>query len=58
MALQNTTRPEKMFSVFAGQDREATDRAPEKLFHRAVALVAFNGAIFRDGQLAYYDAAA
>lgn len=27
MALQNPIRPEKMFSVFAGQDVEATDRA-------------------------------
>ena len=26
-ALQHSTRPEKVFSVFAGQDREATDRA-------------------------------
>ena len=27
MALQNALRPEKMFSVFAGQDLEATERA-------------------------------
>jgi putative YphP/YqiW family bacilliredoxin len=27
IALQNATRPEKMFSVFAGQDLEATQRA-------------------------------
>ncbi len=27
MALQNSARPEKMFSVFAGQDIEATERA-------------------------------
>ena len=27
VALQNSVRPEKMFSVFAGQDKEATDRA-------------------------------
>src|ERR1700758_817967 len=27
LALQNATRPERLFSVFAGQDREATDRA-------------------------------
>jgi putative YphP/YqiW family bacilliredoxin len=26
-ALQHSSRPEKVFSVFAGQDREATDRA-------------------------------
>jgi putative YphP/YqiW family bacilliredoxin len=26
-ALQHTSRPEKLFSVFAGQDKEATDRA-------------------------------
>ena len=27
IALQNSVRPEKMFSVFAGQDKDATDRA-------------------------------
>ena len=27
IALQNSARPDKMFSVFAGQDKEATDRA-------------------------------
>jgi putative YphP/YqiW family bacilliredoxin len=27
MALQNGARPEKMFSVFAGQDKDATERA-------------------------------
>src|SRR5271165_2349821 len=27
MALQNPARPEKMFSVFAGQDLDATERA-------------------------------
>ena len=27
VALQNANRPSKMFTVFAGQDREATDRA-------------------------------
>jgi putative YphP/YqiW family bacilliredoxin len=27
IALQNSVRPEKTFSVFAGQDKEATDRA-------------------------------
>jgi len=27
IALENPARPEKMFSVFAGQDSEATDRA-------------------------------
>ena len=27
VALENSNRPEKMFSVFAGQDKEATDRA-------------------------------
>ncbi len=26
-ALQHSTRPEKLFTVFAGQDKEATDRA-------------------------------
>ena len=27
LALQNAAKPQKMFTVFAGQDREATDRA-------------------------------
>jgi len=27
LALQNSAKPQKMFTVFAGQDREATDRA-------------------------------
>jgi putative YphP/YqiW family bacilliredoxin len=27
IALQNSVRPERMFSVFAGQDKEATERA-------------------------------
>ena len=27
IALQNSARPEKMFTVFAGQDQEATERA-------------------------------
>jgi putative YphP/YqiW family bacilliredoxin len=27
MALENSSRPDKMFSVFAGQDSEATERA-------------------------------
>jgi putative YphP/YqiW family bacilliredoxin len=27
MALQHSTKPEKIFTVFAGQDREATERA-------------------------------
>ena len=27
MALQHSARPDKMFSVFAGQDRDATERA-------------------------------
>lgn len=26
-ALQHTSRPEKLFTVFAGQDKDATDRA-------------------------------
>src|SRR6202011_1139029 len=27
LALEHSSRPEKLFSVFAGQDKEATDRA-------------------------------
>jgi putative YphP/YqiW family bacilliredoxin len=51
MALQNTIRPEKLFSVFAGQDREATDRARNYFTGQPPSSPSI--AIFRDGQLAY-----
>jgi putative YphP/YqiW family bacilliredoxin len=51
MALQNAIRPEKLFSVFAGQDREATDRARSYFTGQPPSSPSI--AIFRDGQLAY-----
>ena len=51
MALQNATRPEKLFTVFAGQDREATDRARSYFTGQPPSSPSI--AIFRDGQLAY-----
>src|ERR1700723_3197242 len=51
VALQNSSRPEKMFSVFAGQDREATDRARSYFTGQLPSSPSI--AIFRDGQLAY-----
>ena len=51
MALQNGITPEKSFSVFAGQDREATDRARGYFTGQLPSSPSI--AIFRDGQLAY-----
>ena len=51
MALQNSIRPEKLFSVFAGQDREATDRARSYFTGQLPSSPSI--AIFRDGQLVY-----
>jgi putative YphP/YqiW family bacilliredoxin len=51
MALQSANRPEKLFSVFAGQDREATDRARSYFTGQPPSSPSI--AIFRDGQLAY-----
>ena len=51
MALQNSIKPEKLFSVFAGQDREATDRARSYFTGQPPSSPSI--AIFRDGQLAY-----
>jgi len=51
MALQSAVRPEKLFSVFAGQDREATDRARSYFTGQLPSSPSI--AIFRDGQLAY-----
>jgi putative YphP/YqiW family bacilliredoxin len=51
MALQGAARPEKLFSVFAGQDRDATDRARSYFTGQPPSSPSI--AIFRDGQLAY-----
>jgi putative YphP/YqiW family bacilliredoxin len=52
MALQNAaTRPDKSFSVFAGQDKEATDRARD--YFTGYPPSSPSIAILRDGQLVY-----
>ena len=52
MALQNSIRPDHSFSVFAGQDKEATDRA--RLYFTGYPPSSPSIAILRDGQLAYF----
>jgi putative YphP/YqiW family bacilliredoxin len=51
LALQHTTKPDQAITVFAGQDREATDRA--RSFFQGHPPTSPAIAIFRDGQLAY-----
>jgi len=51
MALQNAIRPDKAFSVFAGQDTEATERA--RSYFTGWPPSSPSIAILRDGQLAY-----
>lgn len=51
MALQNSARPDKAFSVFAGQDKEATDRARE--YFTGYPPSSPSVAILRNGQLVY-----
>jgi putative YphP/YqiW family bacilliredoxin len=52
MALQNAARPDRVYTVFAGQDREATDRARE-LFG-AYPPSSPSLALFHDGQLVHF----
>jgi putative YphP/YqiW family bacilliredoxin len=49
MALQNSARPEKMFTVFAGQDTEATARA--RGYFTGYAPSSPSIALLRDGKL-------
>jgi len=49
IALHNSVRPEKMFSVFAGQDKEATDRA--RSYFAGYPPSSPSIAMFRDGKL-------
>ncbi|SRR5208337_4595524 len=49
IALQNPVRPDKMFSVFAGQDKDATDRA--RSFFTGYPPSSPSIAMFRDGKL-------
>lgn len=50
-ALQHASRPEKVFSVFAGQDREATDRA--RTYFTGYPPSSPSIALLRDGKLVY-----
>jgi putative YphP/YqiW family bacilliredoxin len=49
VALQNPMRPEKMFTVFAGQDTEATERA--RSYFTGYPPSSPSIALFRDGKL-------
>src|ERR1700678_685701 len=50
-ALQNSARPDKVFSVFAGQDTEATERA--RSYFTGYPPSSPSIAILRDGKLLY-----
>jgi putative YphP/YqiW family bacilliredoxin len=50
-ALQNAVRPERLFTVFAGQDREATDRA--RSYFTGYPPSSPSIALLRDGQLVH-----
>jgi putative YphP/YqiW family bacilliredoxin len=50
-ALQHSARPEKTFSVFAGQDREATDRA--RSYFTGYPPSSPSVALLRDGKLVH-----
>jgi putative YphP/YqiW family bacilliredoxin len=50
-ALQNPSRPEKLFSVFAGQDRDATDRA--RSYFTGYPPSSPSIALLRDGKLVH-----
>jgi len=49
IALQNSARPEKMFTVFAGQDTEATERA--RSYFTGYPSSSPSIALLRDGKL-------
>jgi putative YphP/YqiW family bacilliredoxin len=51
MAMQNANLPDKSFSVFAGQDKDATDRA--RSYFTGCPPSSPSIAILRDGQLVY-----
>ena len=51
MALQNSTRPDKAYSVFAGQEIEATERA--RSYFTGYPPSSPSIAILRDGKLVY-----
>ena len=51
MALQNSVKPEKSFSVFAGQEKDATDRA--RSYFTGYPPSSPSIGILRDGELVY-----
>lgn len=51
MAMQHSTRPDHVYSVFAGQDKEATDHA--RSFFTGYPPSSPSIAILRDGKLVY-----
>jgi putative YphP/YqiW family bacilliredoxin len=51
MALQHSTRPDTLITVFAGQDREATDRA--RSYFKGYAPSSPSIGILQNGQLVY-----
>jgi putative YphP/YqiW family bacilliredoxin len=51
LALQHETKPDQAITVFAGQDREATDRARARFGGHPPTSPSI--AIFRDGQIVY-----
>ena len=51
MALQNASKPDQMYTVFAGQDTEATDRA--RSYFTGYAPSSPSIGILRDGKLIY-----
>jgi putative YphP/YqiW family bacilliredoxin len=51
LALQQAAKPERMFTVFAGQDREATERA--RSYFAGYPPSSPSIAIFREGKLVH-----
>ena len=51
IALENSTKPDRSYSVFAGQEKEATDRA--RSYFTGYPPSSPSIAILRDGELAY-----
>jgi len=52
LALQNATRPDRVFTVFAGQDREATERARQHFGGFPPSSPSL--ALFRNGELVHF----
>ena len=51
-ALQNHARPDRVYSVFAGQDREATERARQHFGNHPPSSPSL--ALFRNGELVHF----